>query len=77
MAAQGSNDISPLTEEETRKLVDACFEAKSKAHAPYSKFRVGSALLTEDGTMYTGTWVRCTISVVNGLHRSVVVSSHE
>ena len=58
MAAQlqgsESNDISPLTEDETRKLVDACFEAKSNAHAPYSKFKVGSALLTDDGTIYTG-----------------------
>jgi cytidine deaminase len=32
---------------EARKAADA-------AYAPYSKFRVGAALLTDDGTIYTG-----------------------
>lgn len=53
MATQGDKSDS-LSNEKIQVLIDKCIEAKSKAHAPYSKFRVGSALLTEDGTIYTG-----------------------
>jgi cytidine deaminase len=36
------------------KLVKAALEARAKAVAPYSRFRVGAALLTEDGRIVTG-----------------------
>jgi cytidine deaminase len=35
-------------------LVQKAAQAKEKAYVPYSKFRVGAALLTEDGTVFTG-----------------------
>jgi len=35
-------------------LIQKCFEAKEKAYSPYSKFRVGAALLTKGGQIFTG-----------------------
>ena len=40
--------------EEARKTIEAAKEASCRAYAPYSNFRVGSAVLLEDGTMVTG-----------------------
>lgn len=37
-----------------RQLAHLAQEARLAAHAPYSRFRVGAALLTSDGTVYTG-----------------------
>ena len=37
-----------------RKLVLKAIEARKRAHAPYSHFHVGAALLTTEGTVYTG-----------------------
>ena len=35
-------------------LVAAAWEARAYAHAPYSRFAVGAALLMEDGSIVTG-----------------------
>jgi cytidine deaminase len=40
--------------EEQKKLFDAACEAREKAYTPYSHFKVGAALLTKDGRIYTG-----------------------
>lgn len=38
---------------ETR-LIEAARKAMAHAHAPYSKYRVGAAILADDGTIYAG-----------------------
>lgn len=37
------------------ELVAAACEARTRSHSPYSKFRVGAALLGASGTVYPGT----------------------
>ncbi len=37
-----------------RALLEAAVRARRHAHAPYSHFRVGAALLCADGTVFTG-----------------------
>jgi cytidine deaminase len=36
------------------KLIEAARAAREKAHAPYSNFRVGAAVRTKAGKIYTG-----------------------
>ena len=36
------------------KLTDAALAARDRAHAPFSKFKVGAALEDESGRIYTG-----------------------
>ncbi len=40
--------------EEERELLDLARKAAASAHAPYSGIRVGAALQTEDGRVFTG-----------------------
>ncbi len=43
--------------DETEKwsgLIEAAFHARENSYSPYSKFRVGAALLCENGKIYTG-----------------------
>jgi cytidine deaminase len=40
--------------EDLQELVKAALEVREKAYAPYSEFRVGAAVRTKDGKIYTG-----------------------
>ena len=40
--------------EEYKKLYDVAKEALKNSYAPYSKFQVGAAILTETGEIFTG-----------------------
>lgn len=43
-----------VTPELLERLVDAAKRARENAYAPYSEYRVGAALATEDGTIFSG-----------------------
>ncbi len=43
-----------LTDEIRDKLIAAACEVRGQAYAPYSHYPVGSALLTDDGRIFTG-----------------------
>lgn len=43
-----------MTQEEQSNLIRLAIESRQKAYAPYSNFLVGAALLTKDGTIFTG-----------------------
>jgi len=36
------------------KIIDSAIKAKKQSYSPFSKFKVGVALLTKDGNVYTG-----------------------
>lgn len=37
-----------------KELIKLALEAREKAYTPYSKFKVGAAILTKSGKIYTG-----------------------
>ena len=61
------NDIAKLSklsdneisEEEITQLVELCQVARDNSYSPYSKFRVGCCLLTDDGKFIKGKINNC------------------
>ena len=45
----------PLTKDEERQLLDAAQDVRNRSYSPYSKFQVGAAVLTDDGSVFQGT----------------------
>ena len=71
-----------ISDEEAATLIKAAAEARKKAHALYSKFPVGSALLTEDGKVIQGcsvenTSLGLTICAERGAICKAVVEGHK
>jgi len=48
---ESMDDLSP----EDKSLMEVAIEATQNSYSPYSNFRVGAALLLEDGTVITGS----------------------
>jgi len=46
--------MPPLTEAMVQTLVQQARQARERAYAPYSGFKVGAAVLTADGQIWTG-----------------------
>ena len=46
--------MTELSPQVIKQLVDRAIEGRKKAYAPYSKFRVGAAVLGADGKIYSG-----------------------
>lgn len=43
-----------LSEEKRRELIEKALKVRQNAYAPYSNYRVGAALLTSSGKIFTG-----------------------
>ena len=43
-----------MSNEENKQLLEIASKSAKFAYAPYSKFKVGAALLTDDGMVFTG-----------------------
>lgn len=54
-AVQGKKESTEMiSEKEIQELIEYAIRVREKAYAPYSKFKVGAALITEDGFIFTG-----------------------
>jgi cytidine deaminase len=43
-----------FSEEELKNLIEIASKARENAHAPFSNFKVGAAVVTENGEIYSG-----------------------
>lgn len=51
----GKNSVgAAISKEQEAELLTAAKQVRENAYAPYSRFKVGAALLTDDGRIYTG-----------------------
>ncbi|KAF8584246.1 cytidine deaminase [Ramaria rubella] len=46
--------VRPITDDERNRISAAALQAREEAYSPYSKFRVGAALLTDGGEIIRG-----------------------
>jgi cytidine deaminase len=50
----GTPATAVLSADERKRLIEAARAMLERAYAPYSKFHVGAAILTDAGNLYTG-----------------------
>src|SRR5262249_40070872 len=67
---------SKLTSTDRESLLHAARQALKRAHAPYSKFHVGAAILTEQGEVFTGCNVEnASYGLTNCAERSAIFTA--
>jgi cytidine deaminase len=65
-----------ITAAERQSLLDAARQALKRAHAPYSNFHVGAAVLTEQGEVFTGCNVEnASYGLTNCAERSAIFTA--
>jgi cytidine deaminase len=65
-----------ITAAERQSLLDAARQALKRAHAPYSNFHVGAAILTEQGEVFTGCNVEnASYGLTNCAERSAIFTA--
>jgi cytidine deaminase len=64
-----------LLQEQRERLLEAARRAMQHAYAPYSKFKVGAALLTAEGTIFSGCNVEnASYGLTNCAERTAIFS---
>jgi cytidine deaminase len=65
-----------VTEEQKRALLEAACQIRELAHAPYSHYKVGAAILTEDGRIFSGVNVEnASYGLSNCAERTAIFSA--
>ena len=65
-----------LPSDERQRLLEAAREAMEHAYAPYSQFKVGAALLTTDGDLFSGCNVEnASYGLTNCAERSAIFTA--
>jgi cytidine deaminase len=65
-----------LSSQERQSLLDAARQALKRAHAPYSNFHVGAAVLTDQGEIFSGCNVEnASYGLTNCAERSAIFTA--